>query len=167
MSCSLVLLALIPGAPVPKAPPPPPPPIEVFAKHYVQPPRFIVVGGQQQQINVDDGHYIEVTIWNTSKEAVSFDSRHELGDLVYVKVTNEKGIEVSQAGYHLLLLCSSKSMPVELKPGDSAKVIAHLLQDWSRAEESRKPGKYTARVVFEGGKIRAESAATFELEIVK
>jgi hypothetical protein len=58
-----------------------------------------------------------------------------------------------------------ESRAIELKPGDSATVVAHLLQDWPYMAEGRKPGKYTARVVFTSGKIRAESAATFEMEV--
>jgi len=161
---SLVLLTLAPAAPVPKDPPPP---IEVTAKHYVHPPRFIEVGGKPMQITVDDRHYIEVTIRNILKGAISVYTRHEFGDLVYVKATNEKGVEVTEVGYHLRLLCSSRSTAVELKPGESATVIAHLLQDWPRTDESRKPGKYTARVVFAFAKIKAESAEKFELEFVK
>jgi hypothetical protein len=56
-------------------------------------------------------------------------------------------------------------VPVQLGPGESATVIAHLLRDWP--EGARQTGKYTARVVFASGKVRAESAATFELEVVK
>jgi len=164
MSGSLVLLLLTPAAPVPK---PPPPPIEVTARRYIHPPRFIVVNGVQQQVTVDDGNYIEVTIRNTSSEAISFKSRHELGDLVYMKSTNEKGVEVTKVGYHLLYLCSSIAKLVELKPGESATVIAHLLQDWPHTDDSRKPGKYTASVVFAFDRIKAESAEKFELEMVK
>src|SRR5262245_4430787 len=99
---TLVILTLAPAAPVPKAPPPP---IEVTAKPYAHPRRLVDVGGMPRQVVVDAGHFIEVVIKNTSPEAVSFDPRHELGDLVYVKVTDEKGGEVSRAGYHLELLC--------------------------------------------------------------
>ena len=56
-------------------------------------------------------------------------------------------------------------MPVELRPGESATVIVHLLRDWPR--NARTPGKYTARVVFESGKVRAVSTAAFDLEVVK
>ena len=56
-------------------------------------------------------------------------------------------------------------MPVELRPGESATVIMHLPRDWPHP--ARKPGKYTARVVFASGKVRAESSATFEMEVAK
>ena len=155
---SLVILTLAPAVPAAPVPKPPPPPVEVIVRRYVYPPHFVEVGGVQRQVNVDDGYFIEVTVMNTSTEPISVDTRHNFGDRVYVKITKEKGAEVSQSGYHLILLCSSRSKLVALKPGDSATVIAHLLQDWPHTAESRKPGKYNARVVFESGRIKAESA---------
>lgn len=163
MVASLVLLTLTPAAPVPKDPPPPPPPIAVGAKRYVYPPRDV---GGGKFVTVDDGHFVEVTIQNVSQDTLSFDSRHELGDLVHMKVTDAKGTQLSEFGYHLMLLCSSRSHPVELKPGASVKVIAHLMQDW-KWETRGKPGKYTVRAEFKSGKIKAESAAAFEIEFPK
>jgi hypothetical protein len=163
MSASLVLLALLPAAPVPKAPPPP---VEVTARRYVYPPRDV---GKGQLVHQDDGHFIEVTIKNNSTDTLSFKSRHDhnLSDLVYVKITDEKGKEVSQAGYHLMLLCSSVSKPVAVQPGKSVTVVAHLLRDWPHTTRGEARGKYTARVMFTTDKVRAESADTFELEFTK
>lgn len=161
MLASLALLTLAPAAPVPKAPPPAPP-VEVLAKRYVHPPRVTDLGwGRIQVVNVDDGHYIEVSIRNTSKETLSFDTRHELTDRVYVKITDEKGNEVTRQGYHLMMLCSSRSEAVEVKPGEWKTVVVHLFRDWP----ARKAGKYTARVLFTSGKVKAESETTFELEV--
>ena len=99
---SLVLLTLapVPAAPIPKDPPPP---VEVTAKYTVH-PGWIDAQGLRPPPAVDDGHFIEVTIKNTTRGTLSFESRHELSDLVYVKVTDAKGKEVSQAGYHLQML---------------------------------------------------------------
>lgn len=168
MFTSLVLITLLPtpAAPIPKNPPPP---IVVDAHLYAHPPRVFIGNGQVQVQNIDDGHFIEVTIRNNSTETLTFDSRHELGDLVYPKVTDEKGTEISAFGNHLLLLCSSKSHPIELKPGESRTVIAHLLQDmpFGQRAGNMAPGKYTVRVAFRSGRVKAESAATFPIEIIK
>ena len=69
MLASLVLLTLAPAAPV-----------EVTARPTPYPSKFL--GGQPAAPTIDTGMFIEVTIKNTSQEALSFDSRHELGDLV-------------------------------------------------------------------------------------
>jgi hypothetical protein len=164
---SLVLTTLLPtpAAPIPKEPPPP---IVVDAHHYTYPPRVFIGNGKVQVVNVDDGHFIQVTIRNNSTETLSFDSRHELGDLVYAKVTDEKGTEYSKFGNHLLLLCSSRSQAIELKPGESRTAIAHMLQDLELGRHGNMaPGKYAVRVVFQSGKVKAESAVTFPLEILK
>ena len=96
----LVVLTLAPAAPIPQDPPPP---VEVTARYTVY-PTWPDGAGRRTPPSVDDGFFIEVTIKNTSKETLSFQSRHELSDLVYVKVTDEKGKEVSQVGYHMLFL---------------------------------------------------------------
>jgi hypothetical protein len=100
MLVSLALLTFTTAAPAPKDPPPP---VEVNARYTVH-PVWVEVGRPPTPVHADDGHFIEVTIRNTSKETLSFNSRHDLSDLVYVKVTDEKGKEVSQVGYHLLYL---------------------------------------------------------------
>jgi hypothetical protein len=135
----------------------------VGAKRYAYPPRDV---GGGKFAKVDDGHFVEVTILNTSKEPLSFDSRHELGDLVHMKVTDGKGAVLSEFGFHLQLLCSSRSKEIVLKPGESATVIAHLMQDWTWGTRG-KPGKYTVRAEFVSGKIRAQSDAAFEIEFPK
>jgi hypothetical protein len=159
---SLALVTLAPAAPVPKDPPPPPPPVVIGAKRFVFPPQE---AGGGNFANIDDGHFIKVTILNTSKETLSFQSRHELTDLMYTKVTDEKGVEVSRWGHHLRLVCGSLPETIELKPGETISRVVHLLRDWPHS--ARRPGKYTARVVFAGGKVEVVSEAPFEIEIAK
>lgn len=165
---SLVLLALTPAAPVPKTPPPP---VQVSAKRAVHPPLRLDNGGAIQLVPIDDGHYVEVTVKNTSKDTIRITYSRSLCDRFYPKVTDAKGAEVSERDYHCTFYSPTgiDEPPEvrELRPGDSLSVLVNLKQDWPEEKDKRKPGKYKARIVFESGKLRAESAETFELEVLK
>ena len=135
MLSSLVLAALAPAAPVPREPPPP---VEVTAKSYFHPPRLVVVNGQQMVVPVDDGRFIEVTLKNTSTEPLSFKSRHELGDLVYVKVTDDRLKLLSftgspSVGWHLKARAGKKKVVLEL--GGNAAVVVDRGWDLKDAVE--------------------------------
>jgi hypothetical protein len=162
MVTALVLALSAPAAPVP---PPPPPVVEVAAKRAVHPPVLVDLGGGKPQlVNIDDGHYVEVTVKNVSRDALSLTYHYGLEDLVYAKVTDAKGREVSDPG-HRFAIRSLQFQPKTMKlgPGDSFTVHIHL--HGSIPDDGKKPGKYTARAVLQFEKLRAESAATFELEI--
>jgi hypothetical protein len=161
---SLVLLALAPAAPVPKVPAP----VEVTAKAYAYPPQLVPGAAGPELFNIDDGHFVEVTVKNISKEPIAVPYTRKLRERVNVVVTDAKGAVVSDPKRHLGFRRVNDVPKVhELKPSDSFTVVVHLEDNWPTEAERRAPGKYTARVVFECDKIRAESAATFPLEITK
>jgi hypothetical protein len=164
-----VLLVLAPAAPVPKAPPPPSPPVEVTAKRYAHPPQLVVgAAGRPELFNIDDGHFVDVTVTNTSRDVISVPYTRKLRERVSVRVTNEKGEDVSDPKRHLGFRRTNDVARVHtLEPGASFTVIVHLEDNWPDDAALRTPGKYTARVVFESGTVRVESAATFEAEIIK
>ena len=164
MVASFVLLVLAPAAPVPKGPPPP---VEVSAKHYLYPPIPVIgAAGLPELLNIDDGLFIEVTVKNTSREVISIPYTRKVSDRVSVKVTDAKGVEVSNPKRHLgFRRVNEVTKFHELKPGDSLTVIAHLEQNWD--DDPRAPGKYTARAVFQSGDVRVESGTTFPLEVKK
>jgi hypothetical protein len=165
---AFVLLTLTPSAPVPKAPPPA---IKVTARRAVHPPLLVNVGGQQQVIPIDDGQFVEVIVKNTSKDTIRITYFHSLRDCLYAKVTDAKGTEMSELGYHLTLFSPTSLTPTpfvrELRPGDSFTEMVNLKDDWPETKDKLKPGKYKGRIVFESGKLKAESEASFEMEITK
>jgi|GEM_PF-3911166 len=164
MICPLMLLVLAPSAPVPKTPPT----VEVVAKRYAYPPQLVIgLNGMPQLFNVDDGHFVEVTVKNVSADIMSISYRRKLVECVDVKVTDAKGTVVSERGRHIGFRRATDGKKLDLLPGESFTVIVHLEQDWPEEPEHRNPGKYKARIVFESGRVRTESTATFEVDILK
>ncbi len=163
---SMMLLVLVPGAPVPTSPPPPAA-VEVTAKHYPHPPlQGIGAMGQPELFPVDDGLFVQVTVKNVSDKAISVPYTKKLSDRVSVQVTDPRGVVVSDPKRHLgFRRVNEVQQALELKPGESFTVISHLEQNWD--DDGRAPGKHVARIVFECGPIRAESKATFTLEVTK
>lgn len=158
MVTSFVLLLLAPAAPVPKAPAPA---VEVTAKPYSFP-------AQPGGVSIDDGLFVEVTIKNTSKDVIAVPYMKRFREPIHVRVTNEKGAIISDPKRHLgFRRVNEVPKRLDLLPGDSFSVVVHLEDNWDTDADRRKPGKYTARIVFDNGTVRAESTRTFEVEITK
>ena len=161
MLAALVLAFSASAAPVP---PPPPPAVEVTAKRAAHPPVWVTMAGVTRLVNKDDGNYVEVTVKNVSKSTLSLTYDFPTRFFFYAKVTDAKGKEISDPNYRFRIQSLQfQQKTMELEPGDSFTEFVHLFG--STPSNAEKPGKYTARVVFQSKKLQAESAATFEVEI--
>jgi hypothetical protein len=158
---AFVLLALTPAAPAEL------PPVTVTAERYAYPPQLnIGLNGQPEWFNVDDGNFIEVTVKNTSKEAIYIPYTRRLCERVDVTVTDSNGVEVSKPGrQNGFRKCEDQPKMHTLRPGESFTVILHLEQNWPDDAERRTPGKYKARAVFHCGNVKVAADATFDFEI--